>query len=119
MYKRFPIKEDLNLSVINFFEPNKERITKTISLLQKMEKSLDAYLDKPLDEDNGHYACGDALENVIGALDDLIIAMNCYQVEIEAKAQSWDRYPYDFFDGEDRNEFERQAYVKGYMDGKF
>lgn len=118
MYKKFPIKEDLNLSVINFFESNKERITKTISLLQKIEKSLDAYLDKPL-ENNGHKACGDALDDVEGVLKDLIIAMNYYQTEIVAKAQSWDIYPCDFFDGEDRNELERKAYVKGYIDGKF
>lgn len=118
MYKKFPIKEDLNLSVKNFFEPNKERIEKMVSLLQKMGKSLDAYLDKPLEDNDTHYSCGNALGNVTGALKDLIIAMNYYQTEIVAKAQSWDRYPCDFVDGEDRNEFERKAYAKGYMDSK-
>ena len=118
MYKKFPIKEDLLLSVKNFLEPNKERIEKMVSMLQKMETSLDAYLDKPLDDNCAHISCGNALENVTGALKDLIIAMNYYQTEIIAKAQSWDRYPCDFSDGEDRNEFERKAYAKGYMDSK-
>ena len=89
-----------------------------VSLLQKIEKSLDACLDKPLEGNDAHFTCGKALGNVTGALKDLIIAMNYYQTEIVAKAQSWDRYPCDFSDGEDRNEFERQAYVKGYMDSK-
>ena len=118
MYKKFPIKEDLLLSAKNFFEPNKERIEKMVSMLQKMDKSLDAYLDKPLDDNNAHFTCGNALENITGALKDLIIAMNYSQTEIVAKAQSWDRYPFDFSDGEDRNEFERKAYAKGYIDSK-
>ena len=118
MYKKFPIKEDLLLSANNFFEPNKEGIEKMVSMLQKMNKSLNAYLDKPLEDNDARFTCGSALENVIGALKDLIIAMNYYQTEIVAKAQSWDRYPCDFSDGEDRNELERQAYVKGFMDSK-
>ena len=118
MYGKFPIKEDLNASVINFFNPNRERIEKMISTLQKMEKSLDAHLDKPLNDNDAHFTCGDALENVTGALKDLIIAMNYYQTDIIARAKSWDRYPCDFFDGEDRNELERRAYVKGYFDSE-
>ena len=118
MYKKFPIKEDLLLSAKNFFEPNKERVEKMVSILQMMNKSLKAYLDKPLEDNDAHFTCGHALGNLTGALKDLIIAMNYYQTEIVAKAQSWDRYPFDFVDGEDRNESERQAYVKGYMDNK-
>ena len=118
MYKKFPIKEDLLLSAKNFFEPNKERVEKMVSMLQMMNKSLKAYLDKPLEDNDAHFTCGNALGNLTGALKDLIIAMNYYQTEIVAKAQSWDRYPCDFSDGEDRNESERKAYVKGYMDNK-
>ena len=118
MQQKFPIKEDLNLSAINFFEPNRERLEKIIYMLQKMEKSLDKFLDKPLENNNANLACGDALENVIEELKEMTIAMNYYQIEIEAKAVAWDKYPYDFFNEEDKNEPERHAYVKGYIDAK-
>ena len=118
MCGKFPIKEDFNASAINFFKPNRERIENMISTIQKMEKSLDKYLDKPFEDNNAHFACGDALENVMEELKRLIIAMNYYQTDIIAKANSWDRYPYDFFNGEDRNELERRAYVKGYFDSE-
>ena len=115
---KFPIKEDLNISVINFFEPNRERIEKIVAMLQKIEKRLDAYLDKPLEDNDVHFACADALESVTYALEELKKEMNYYQTEIVAKAKSWDKYPCDFFNGEDKNEFERRAYVSGYIDGK-
>ena len=115
---KFPIKEDLNSSVINFFEPNRERIEKMVSILQKMEKSLDAYLDKPLEDNEANFACGDALESITYALEELKKEMDYYQTEIVAKAKSWDKYPCDFFNGEDTNELERRAYVNGYIDGK-
>ena len=115
---KFPIKEDFNISVINFFEPNRGRIEKMVAMLQKIEKSLDAYLDKPLEDNEAHFACGDAFENVTYELNELKKEMNYYQIEIVAKAKSWDKYPCDFFNGEDKNEFERRAYVNGYIDGK-
>ena len=115
---KFPIKEDLNISVINFFEPNRGRLEKMVAMLQKMEKSLDAYLDKPLEDNEAHFACGDALESVTYELEELKKEMNYYQTEIVAKAKSWDKYPCDFFNGEDKNEPERRAYVNGYIDGK-
>lgn len=118
MQPKFPINKDFNLSVINFFEPNKERIEKMVTILQKMEKSLDTYLNKPLDDNDAHFTCLDALENVTGALKELIIAMNYYKTEIMAKAKSLDEYPCDFANGEDKNELERRAYVNGYIDGK-
>lgn len=110
--------EDLNLSMNRFIVPNKERVEKMLSLLQRMEKSLDAYLDKPLDDNNVHFACGDALENVIGGLKDLIKVMDYYKVEIGAKAKSWEMYPYNFYDEEDRNESARSAFIAGYIDAK-
>ena len=110
--------EDLNLSMNRFIVPNKERVEKMLSLLQRMEKSLDAYLDKPLDDNNVHFACGDALENVIGGLNDLIKVMDYYKIEISAKAKSWEMYPSEVFDGEDRNEFARSAFMAGYIDAK-
>lgn len=118
MQPKFPIKEDFNLSVINFFEPNKERIEKMVTMLQKMEKSLDTYLCKPLEDNEAHFACGDALESVTHALEELKKEMNYYQIEIVAKAKSWDKYPQNFFNGEDINELERRAYIDGYIDGK-
>ena len=118
MQPKFPIKEDFNLSVINFFEPNKERIEKMATMLQKIEKSLDAYLDKSLEDNEARFACGDALESVTYALEELKKEMNYYQIEIVAKAKSWDKYPCDFFNGEDKNEPERRAYVNGYIDSK-
>ena len=63
--------EDFNLSLERFFAPNKEKLENMVSKLEKMEKSLDAYLDKPLDENNVHYACGNALEEIMGQLKDL------------------------------------------------
>ena len=110
--------EDFNLSMNRFIVPNKERVEKMLSLLQRMEKSLDAYLDKPLDDNNVHFACGDALENVIGGLKDLIKVMDYYHIELEAKAKAWEVYPVDFWEEEDRNEFARSAFVAGYIDAK-
>ena len=118
MERKFSMSEDLSLSMWRFVAANKERIEKMVSMLQKMEKSLDAYLDKPLDEDNGHYACGNALENVIGALKELIHEMDYYHIEIKAKAKSWENYPLEVFDGEDKNESARTAYAKGYIYAK-
>ena len=110
--------EDLNLSMNRFIVPNKERVEKMLSLLQRMEGSLDAYLDKPLNDNNVHFTCGDALENVIGGLKDLIKVMDYYKIEIGAKAKSWEMYPHNFYDEEDRNEFARSAFVAGYIDAK-
>ena len=112
--------EDFNLSMNRFIVPNKERVEKMLSLLQRMEKSLDAYLDKPLDDNNVHFACGDALENVIGGLKDLIKVMDYYKIELEAKAKAWELYPIpvDCYEEEDRNEFAREVFVTGYIDAK-
>ena len=112
--------EDFNLSMNRFIVPNKERVEKMLSLLQRMEKSLDAYLDKPLDDNNVHFACGDALENVIGGLKDLIKVMDYYRIELEAKAKAWEIYPepVDCWEEVDRTEFAREAFVTGYIDAK-
>ena len=112
--------EDFNLSLERFFAPNKEKLENMVSKLEKMEKSLDAYLDKPLDENNVHFACGDALENVIGGLKDLIKVMDYYKIELEAKAKAWEVYPIpvDCYEEEDRNEFARSAFMAGYIDAK-
>ena len=110
--------EDFNLSLERFFAPNKGRVEKMLSLLQRMEGSLDAYLNKPLDDNNVHFACGDALENVIGGLQDLIKVMDYYRIELEAKAKAWEVYPVDFWEEEDRNEFARSAFMAGYIDAK-
>ena len=118
MDKVLSISEDLKISTNCFFNPNKERVEKMLSLLQRMESSLDAYLDKPLDDNNVHFACGDALENVIGGLKDLINAMDYYKIEIDGKAKSWENYPLEVFDGEDKNESARTAYAKGYIYAK-
>lgn len=119
MDKVLGIYEDLKTSTNCFFNPNKERVEKMLSLLQRMEGSLDAYLDKPLDDNNVHFACGDALENVIGGLKDLINAMDYYKHEIDAKAKSWESYPHKFADdGEDLNESVRRGFVDGYIYAK-
>lgn len=119
MDKVLGIYEDLKNSTNCFFNPNKERVEKMLSLLQRMEGSLDAYLDKPLDDNNVHFACGDALENVIGGLKDLINAMDYYKHEIDAKAKSWEAYPHKFTDdGEDLNESVRRGFVDGYIYAK-
>ena len=110
--------EDFNLSMNRFIVPNKERVEKMLSLLQRMEKSLDAYLDKPLDDNNVHYACGNALEEIMGQLKDLKKEMDCFSNTLEAKAKAWEVYPVDFWEEEDRNEFARSAFVAGYIDAK-
>ena len=110
--------EDFNLSMNRFIVPNKERVEKMLSLLQRMEKSLDAYLDKPLDDNNVHYACGNALEEIMGQLKDLKKEMDCFSNTLEAKAKAWEVYPADFWEEEDRNEFARSAFVAGYIDAK-
>ena len=118
MRTNFSMAKDFNLSLERFFAPNKEKLENMVSKLEKMEKSLDAYLDKPLDENNVHFACGDALENVIGGLKDLIKVMDYYRIELEAKAKAWEVYPVDFWEEEDRNEFARSAFAAGYIDAK-
>ena len=110
--------EDFNLSMNRFIVPNKERVEKMLSLLQRMEKSLDAYLDKPLDDNNVHYACGNALEEIMGQLKDLKKEMDCFSNTLEAKAKAWEVYPVDFWEEEDRNEFARSAFIAGYIDAK-
>ena len=118
MRTNFGMAEDFNLSLERFFAPNKEKLENMVSKLEKMEKSLDAYLDKPLDDNNVHFACGDALENVIGGLKDLTKEMDYYKIELEAKAKAWEVYPVDFWEEEDRNEFARSAFAAGYIDAK-
>lgn len=119
MDKVLSISEDLKISTNRFFNPNKENVEKILSRLQKMESSLDAYLDKPLDDSDVNYACGDALENVIVLLKDLISAMDYYKHEIDAKAKSWEDYPHKFADdGEDLNESVRRGFVDGYIYAK-
>ena len=120
MEKKISMSEDLICAMNRFFVPSKEKVEKMLSMLQKMEKSLDAYLDKPLDDDNVHFACGDALENVIGGLKDLIKVMDYYKIELEAKAKAWELYPIpvDCYEEEDRNEFAREVFVTGYIDAK-
>ena len=118
MRTNFSMAEDFNLSMNRFIVPNKERVEKMLSLLQRMEKSLDAYLDKPLDENNVHYACGNALEEIMGQLKDLKKEMDCFSNTLEAKAKAWEVYPVDFWEEEDRNEFAREAFVTGYIDAK-
>ena len=110
--------EDFNLSLERFFAPNKEKLENMVSKLEKMEKSLDAYLDKPLDENNVHYACGNALEEIMGQLKDLKNEMDCFSNALEAKAKAWEIYPIDFWEEEDRNEFARSAFAAGYIDAK-
>ena len=114
------MEEDFNLSLERFFAPNKEKLGNMVSKLKKMEKSLDAYLDKPLDENNVHYACGNALEEIMGQLEDLKNQMDCCRIELEAKAKAWEVYPIpvDCWEEEDRNEFARNAFITGYIDAK-
>lgn len=118
MRTNFSMAKDFNLSLERFFAPNKEKLENMVSKLEKMEKSLDAYLDKPLDENNVHYACGNALEEIMGQLKDLKNQMDCCRIELEAKAKAWEVYPVDFWEEEDRNEFTRSAFAAGYIDAK-
>ena len=118
MEKKISMSEDLIYSINRFFVPSKEKVEKMLSMLLKVEKSLDAYLDKPLEDDNVKFACGDALEQIIGGLRDLTNSMDYYSIEYEAIAKAWDKYPLNFWDGEDRNESARAAYVIGYIDAK-
>ena len=115
MEKKISMSEDLICAMNRFFVPNKEKVEKMLSMLQKMEKSLNAYLDKPLDDDNVHFACGDALEQIVEALRDLTNSMDYSSIEYKAIAKAWERYPFDW-DGEDRNASARYAYVDGYID---
>lgn len=118
MEKKISMSEDLICAMNRFFVPSKDKVEKMLSMLQKMEKSLDAYLDKPLDDDNVHFACGDALELIVEALRDLTDSMDYSSIEYEAIAKAWEKYPLNFWDGEDMNESARAAYVKGYIDAK-
>ena len=117
MEKKICMSEDLISAMNRFFVPNKEKVEKMLSILQKMEKSLNAYLDKPLDDDNVHFACGDALELVVEALRDVTDSMDYSSIEFEAIAKAWERYPFEW-DGEDGNASARYAYVDGYIEAK-
>ena len=110
------MSEDLICAANRFFVPNKEKVEKMLSMLQKMEKSLNAYLDKPLDDDNVHFACGDALEQIVEALRDLTDSMDYSSIEYKAIAKAWEKYPFNTWEGEDRNAYARGAYVDGYID---
>ncbi len=116
MEKKISMSEDLICAMNRFFVPSKEKVEKMLSMLQKMEKSLDAYLDKPLDDDNVHFACGDALEQTIEALRDLTDSMDYASIEYAAMAKAWEKYPFNAWEGEDRNVSARYAYVDGYID---
>ena len=116
MEKKISMSEDLICAANRFFVPSKEKVEKMLSMLQKMEKSLDAYLDKPLDDDNVHFACGDALEQIVEALRDLTDSMDYSSIEYAAMAKAWEKYPFNAWEGEDRNESARYAYVNGYVD---
>lgn len=116
MEKKISMSEDLICAMNRFFVPSKEKVEKMLSMLQKMEKSLDAYLDKPLDDDNVHFACGDALEQTIEALRDLTDSMDCASIEYAAMAKAWEKYPFNAWEEEDRNESARYGYVNGYID---
>ena len=118
MEKKISMSEDFICAINQFFVPSKERVEKMMSILQKMENSLDAYLDKPLDDDDVHLACGDALEGIIRGLRDLTNSMDYYSIEYEAMAKAWEKYPFNFWDGGDMNESARAAYVLGYIDAK-
>ena len=117
MEKKISMSEDLIIAMNRFFVPSKEKVEKMLSMLQKMEKSLNGYLDKPLEDDNVKFACGDALELVVEALRDLTDSMDYSSIEFEAIAKAWERYPSDW-DGEDRNASARYAYADGYIDAK-
>lgn len=118
MRTNFSMAEDFNLLIERFFAPSEENLENIVSKLEKMEKSLDAYLDKPLDENNVHYACGNALEEIMGQLKDLKNKIDCFSNILEAKAKAWEIYPVDFWEEEDRNESARSAFVAGYIDAK-
>ena len=118
MEKKISMSEDLICAINQFLVPSKDKVEKMLSMLQKIENSLDAYLDKPLDDEDVHLACGDALEGIIRGLRALTDSMDYYSIEYEAKAKAWEKYPFNFWDGEDMNESARTAYVKGYMDAK-
>ena len=118
MEKKICMSEDFIYAINRFIVPSKEKVEKMLSMLQKIEKSLDAYLDKPLEDDNVKFACGDALEQIIGGLRDLTNSMDYSSIVYKAIAKAWERYPLDFWDGEDRNESARAAYVNGYIEAK-
>lgn len=70
---------------------------------------LDPLLDKPYNDDNPKYACGDAMEEVKGVLDDTATRLVYIKRIIVAKVASWERYP------RIEDDSERDAFVSGYM----
>lgn len=71
---------------------------------------LDPLLDKPYNDDNPKYACGDAMEEVKCLLNDTAEQLVYIKHIIVAKVASWERYPmFEDFP-------ERDAFVSGYME---
>lgn len=110
---------DFGLSIGQFFGPNKKKVEKMIENIQKLMPIIDSVLDKPVDENNPHFCCGDLLENISGALSDLTGAFDHYEKIFKAKAAAWERFPEEEYADEDERNAQdscRVGYMKGYMD---
>ena len=89
--------------------------------LDKMLKTLDDVMDKPLSEDNPKYCCGDSLEKIRDFMESIKIDLDGYRDVLYAKALSFEAYPDCYFitndDGErhDISEDERNAFVNGFL----
>lgn len=110
---------DFGLSIGQFFGPNKKKVEKMIADIDKLMPIIDSVLDKPVDENNPHFCCGDLLENLKDALSDLTGEFDHYEKIFKAKAAAWDKFPEEEYEDEDeRNaqDYCRRGYMNGFMD---
>lgn len=110
---------DFGLSIGQFFGPNKKKVEKMIENIQKLMPIIDSVLDKPVDENNPHFCCGDLLENVIDSLSSLVGELDHYEKIFKAKAAAWDKFPEEEYESEDEgNEQDsyRRGFIYGFMD---
>ena len=112
------LKSDFGLSIGQFFGPNKRKVEKMIENIQKLMPIIDSVLDKPVDENNPHFCCGDLLENVSDSLDSLVGEFDHYEKIFKAKAAAWDRFPDEDGDEDERisQNDHRRVYMQGYVD---
>ena len=113
------LKSDFGLSIGQFFGPNKKKVEKMIENIQKIMPIIDSVLDKPVDENNPHFCCGDLLEKISGALSDLAGEFDHYEKIFKAKAAAWNRFPeQEYADEDERNaqDSHRRGFMYGFMD---
>ena len=102
-----------------FIEPELHHIDTIQNNIKILLDKLGPLLDKPLNDDP-HYACGDALEDIQTWLPELKESLiQCRRIVV-AKVGAYNEYPINERRDDDgyfidENEYARQAYYRGFL----